>query len=92
MGEIKKHAWYRQPIDLDFNLVRGIKMGVNSIPIDEDVLSEVISSCPDQGYEQSRKFITNNRHNHGTTIYYLLLKRNLRNGICSKFDICSPTF
>ncbi len=92
MGEIKKHAWYRQPIDLEFIHTHGIKVGVNNIPIEENVLAEVVSCSPDQGYEQTRKFIANNRHNHGTTIYYLLLKRNLRNGIYSKFDICSPSF
>ena len=33
-----------------------------------------------------------NRHNHSITLYYLILKRNLRNSIYSKFDICSPNF
>lgn len=36
--------------------------------------------------------IANNRHNHIVTVYYLLLKRNLKVGVDSAFDICSPVF
>ncbi len=56
------------------------------------MLNEVVSLSPENGFEQVKKFILNNRHNHSITLYYLILKRNLRNGICSKFDICSPNF
>lgn len=34
----------------------------------------------------------NNRHNHSITIYYLLMKRQLRNGVESEYDICSSIF
>ncbi len=43
-------------------------------------------------YDETLKYILNNRHNHAITLYYLLLKRNLRNGVPSKYDICSLTF
>lgn len=42
--------------------------------------------------EESKKYIENNRHNHSITIYYLLLKKQLRSGVNSPFDINSPTF
>lgn len=42
--------------------------------------------------EQVRKMIVSNRHNHTVTLYYLILKRNLRNGKFNTFDICSPNF
>ena len=67
-------------------------MGVNNIPIDEDVLVEVVSLEKENGYEQTRKFIQNNRHNHVIAVYYLMLKRNLRDGVVSKFDVSSPMF
>lgn len=42
--------------------------------------------------EEVTKFVANNRHNHTVTTYYLLLKRKLKLGIFSSFDICSPIF
>lgn len=36
--------------------------------------------------------IANNRHNHTVTIYYLVLKRNLKIGVDSKYDINSSLF
>ena len=33
-----------------------------------------------------------NRHHHSATIYYLLLKKNLKKGINSNYDICSVNF
>lgn len=36
--------------------------------------------------------IANNRHNHTVTMYYLLLKRNLKMGVFSRADLCSPVF
>lgn len=36
--------------------------------------------------------IANNRHNHTVTIYYLMMKRNLKTGIDSKYDINSSLF
>ena len=59
----------------------GIKVGFHNIPVDQSVLADVIAASPEQSYEETKKFISNNRHNHPITIYYLLLKKNLRNGI-----------
>jgi hypothetical protein len=42
--------------------------------------------------EEVRRYLENNRHNHSITIYYLLLKKQLRNGVQSQFDINSSTF
>lgn len=34
ISEIKKHSWYKQPIELEFGLTHGIRVGINNIPID----------------------------------------------------------
>ena len=36
---------------------------------------------------QAKKYVTNNRHNSITTIYYLILKKHLRKGMNSVADI-----
>ena len=61
------------------------------IPFDEDILEEM-KQYEGINHEEMRKFIANNRHNHTISIYYMLLKRNLKLGKHSIFDICSRNF
>jgi len=42
--------------------------------------------------DEARSFILNNKHNHITTTYYLMLKKNIKNGIASSADLCSNHF
>ena len=42
--------------------------------------------------DEARNFILNNKHNHITTTYYLILKKNIKNGINSAGDLCSHYF
>lgn len=64
----------------------GIYVGKNPIPVDSEIIKQVpaIERCEEQ---QVVKYVTNNRHNSITTIYYLILKRYLRKGGKSIADI-----
>ena len=42
--------------------------------------------------DEIKKYIGNNRHNHVVSIYYLLMKKNLREGKYSKADFGLSTF
>lgn len=61
-------------------------MGKNPIPVDLDMIAQIpaIEPCDEQ---QAVKYVTNNRHNSITTIYYLILKRHIRKGGKSIADI-----
>lgn len=53
--------------------------------MDENIIeqmNEYETTAPDE----VKRYITNNRHNHVVTVYYLLMKKNLRAGILSKAD------
>ena len=58
----------------------------------DDYIVDEVREFDDLNYEEIKKFIVNNRHNHTVTTYYLLLKKNLRLGINSPSDICSNIF
>lgn len=65
---------------------RGIYVGKNPIPVDLDMIAQIpaIEPCDEQ---QAIKYVTNNRHNSITTVYYLILKRHIRKGGKSVADI-----
>ena len=68
----------------------GVLVGYNRIPIDQNVLNDMRHF----GFEveHAQKSIEANRHNSVTTSYYLLLKKQLKEGIQSDADINSATF
>lgn len=60
------------------------------MPIDVNILEELkqFSFQP----ETSKRYLESNRHNHMTTTYYLVLKKNLKNNQASPADICNQAF
>jgi 5'-AMP-activated protein kinase catalytic alpha subunit len=65
-------------------------VGYNRIPIDTKVLKELKGLEFD--IDHAQKSIEANRHNSVTTSYYLLLKKNLKDGFESEADIGSVAF
>jgi len=65
VNEIKKHPWYWN-----------IKNDKNSSKIDEDQHEEVVESMLELGFNEVhiQNCIKDNKHNHVTTTYYLLIK------------------
>jgi len=71
--EIRKHPWYQLIESVE---MEGIIVGQETIPIIEDIKTELKASyCDLEGIEYAEKFIKLNKHNHITTTYYLLLKK-----------------
>lgn len=83
IAEIRQHPWYQQ---VKVREHHGIYVGKNPIPVDSEIIKQIpaIEQCEEQ---QAAKYVTNNRHNSITTIYYLILKRHLRKGGKSIADI-----
>lgn len=86
--DIKRHEWW-QLCKSQRNFV-GIMVGYDRIPIDLDVLAKLQALGYD--IDHAQKSIEANRHNSVTTSYYLLLKKNRKNGANSKADIASSCF
>ncbi|CAK59336.1 unnamed protein product (macronuclear) [Paramecium tetraurelia] len=86
--DIRRHPWmtnnYKAPLQM------GIIVGLHKIPLDFDILKQLVK----MGYAQDyiEKCVEGNRHNQVTTIYYLLLKKHLLNGGKSFADIGSDIF
>ena len=90
LKDIRSHPWFKSMTETPLPSNFGIKVGVNAMPIDLSIISQI--SEYKENTEEAKKYVENNRHNHSITIYYLLLKKQLRNGIHSQFDINSPNF
>lgn len=80
---IRAHPWYKQAKVREFH---GIYVGKNPIPVDMNIVAQ-ISEYEECDEQQAKRYITNNRHNSITTIYYLILKKFLRKGGLSIADI-----
>jgi serine/threonine protein kinase len=90
LRDIKNHPWFTQTCEASVKSIIGIKVGHQSIPVDPAVLAQMVDF--NENVDETRKYIENNRHNHSITIYYLLLKKQLRAGTESEYDICSGNF
>lgn len=70
IDDIKSHPWFNQ---LKPNISEGYLIGVNDIPIDHDIIKSLEEYDFDK--EEMINNLKQNRHNHATTAYYLLLKK-----------------
>ena len=87
--EIKTHPWFNS-ISPKLNINEGLLIKKVVIPIDE----ELVNKMKDYGYDKKeiRENIIMNKHNHLTTLYYLLLIEKVRNGKKSIADLKSDLF
>lgn len=87
--QIRAHPWF-QLYKGYVNIPKGLIIGYNEIPVDDIIIENVVSF----GYERDviQQSLKNNRHNKITTLYYLLLKKFIKNGHISNSDISSLTF
>lgn len=85
--KIKRHPWFNiiQP-----NLKLGINIGLIAIPIDEAILNMVESL----GFDKNicREKIQTNKYDSYTTVYYLCLRKHIREGKTSKSDLSSDEY
>lgn len=87
--QIRQHPWF-QLYKGYVNIPKGLIIGYNEIPLDEVVIDNVVSF----GYERDVIYqsLQNNRHNKITTLYYLLLRKFIKNGHISNADLSSLCF
>ena len=65
---------------------RGIYVGKDPIPVDMNIVDQV-REVEEVDPDAAKRYVTSNRHNSTTTIYYLLLKVYLRKGNQSIADL-----
>ena len=87
--QIKNHPWFNL-INMKNNIWEGLNINEVIIPIDEDLIDKM----EELNYkkEEVKKCILNNRHNHITTTYYLLLNQKIKKGLESVSDLKSKSF
>ena len=88
--QIKKHPWFNI-INPKINMSEGLLLHVYVVPIDENILNEMVTKFKFNEEEVRANLIANN-HNHTTTTYYLLLKKKIREGKSSISDMKSKEF
>ncbi len=65
----------------------GIVIGFNKIPVDQNIISQLKQFNYDLDYVS--KCLEANRHNNVTTSYYLSLKKYVKEGGVTTYDISS---
>lgn len=87
LEQIKAHPW--------FNLINpvlrpGLTLGVNRIPIDEDILAEV----ENYGFNKykCKTNLENNKYDSMTSVYYLCLRKHIKKGGVSISDMYSDLY
>lgn len=85
--KIKKHPWFNL---ITPKLMKGIIINFHKIPVDEVILKKTAL----HGYDESviREKLINNVHDKSTGLYYLYVKKFLREGKCSVSDFQSNEF
>lgn len=88
IDQIKADPWFNR---VPFIENEGLFINKYIIPIDETIIEEMQKKyCMSK--EESRKNVIMNHHNYITSLYYLILKGRMRNGIKSVADLTSDMF
>ena len=87
LQDIREHPWFNLN---DTNLIPGIIIGYNLIPVDENILNLCVAyNCDRDKIEYSVK---NNKYDAGSALYYLLVRKITRKGFESVSDLSSDLF
>ena len=87
LDDIIEHPWFNKN---KFYLIPGIIVGVNKIPVDENILE--LCTVYDLDKTKVRKSIVDNKFNNESSVYYLLVQKLKKMGIDSVSDLCSKQF
>ena len=87
INDIKKHPWFNL---IKPHLIKGIALKNTIIPVDENILNMVKEAGFDK--EECRQLLLKNKFCSLTTIYYLCLKKFLREGGKSVSDLESDLY
>jgi len=87
LQEIKDHPWFNIE---ESSLIPGIIINYNIIPIDEKIINLCVSYNKDR--DDVINSIRKNKHDSNSALYYLLIKKLLKNGEQSISDMYSDEF
>ena len=88
---IKQHPWFNL-INPNMNINEGLLLNQVVIPIDETVVDEMVMKYNFLNKEDIRASVLSNRHNDIATIYYLIMRKKIREGYISIADLKSELF
>ena len=86
IDDIKKNKWFLK----NYRPSVGLFISICEIPVSNIIIEEMKK----RGYDEKKvtEYIKNNNHNSLTTIYYLLVKQKLKQGIETESDLISNVF
>ena len=86
IDDIKNHKWFSK----DYKPSLGLFISICEIPVSNLIVKEMQKN----GYNEKEiiECIKNNNHNSLTTIYYLLVKQKMKQGIETESDMISNVF
>jgi len=87
LQEIKQHPWFNLT---KANLIPGIIIGYNAIPVDENILNLCVAYNADK--DKVEQSVKNNKYDSGSALYYLLVRKIIRKGFQSISDLSSEAF
>ena len=87
LQEIKQHPWFNLN---KINLIPGIIIGYNKIPVDENILNLCVTYNADK--DKIENSVKNNKYDKGSALYYLLVKKITKKGFQSISDLNSDLF
>ena len=87
LQEIKQHPWFNLN---KVNLIPGIIIGYNKIPVDENILNLCVTYNADK--DKIKNSVKNNKYDKGSALYYLLVKKITKKGFQSVSDLNSELF
>ena len=87
LEEIMIHPWFNKK---KFDLIPGIIIGINKIPVDEKIVNLCVTYNADKN--KVRNSVINNKFNSESALYYLLVKKLKNCGNDSVSDLCSNKF
>ena len=88
--QIKEHPWFNQ-IDPKLNMSEGLLIDYYIVPFEEEIINQMVNEYS-FNEQQIKIDLINNRHNHITVTYYLILKKKIRNGKKTIGDMTSQLF
>ena len=87
LQEIKQHPWFNLN---KVNLIPGIIIGYNKIPVDENILNLCVTYNANK--DKVKNSVKNNKYDKGSALYYLLVKKITKKGFQSVSDLNSELF
>ena len=87
LQDIREHAWFNM---YETNLIPGIIIGYNMIPVDENILNLCVAYGADKN--KIEYSVKNNKYDEGSALYYLLVKKIAKKGFESISDLSSDAF